>query len=212
MGHSKAATNSDEEMKSLISIMPSVVDYLKSAGKLEIWKKFNFLLASHKFPLDNIAFLLFLDVVKLFDCDTSVTMRYDPGVKKFWRIGYKIFHGKWLRFMSGPKNKGDIEKSSTNRGMFDPNNAKINFAVPYQRIRDNTEAQDPASDIKPGILSYLLDKYAEQAKEDQTFRLCFDGKKIHATIKGEQGDIDLFGFDGPPSIIEKDRDLKTKRI
>ena len=88
VGHSKAATNSDEEMKSLISIMTSVVDCLKSAGKLEIWKIFNFLLASHKFPLNNITFLFFLDVVKWFDCDTSVTMRYDPGVIKFLSISF----------------------------------------------------------------------------------------------------------------------------
>jgi hypothetical protein len=38
-------------------------------------------------------------------------MRYEcPAVNKFWRIGYKMFHGKWLRFTSGPKNKGDIVK------------------------------------------------------------------------------------------------------
>ncbi|MEW8542406.1 MAG: YqaJ viral recombinase family protein, partial [Candidatus Thiodiazotropha sp.] len=212
-GYSKADVNmnNEEEMQSLISIMSPVVDYLKSAGKLEIWKKFNFLLASHKFPLDNIAFLLFLDVVRWFDCDTSVTMRYEPVVKKFWRIGYKLFHGKWLRFMSGPKNKGEIVKSSTKRGLFDPRNSKINFAVPYQKIRDSTEGPVSACDIKPGILSYLLDKYAEQASKIQTFKLCFDGKKINAAIKGEQGDIDLFGFDGPPNIGERRQRLEDEK-
>ena len=56
-------------------------------------------------------FLLFLDVVKWHNSESTTLMRYEcPAVNKFWRIGYTMFHGKWLRFMSGPKNKGDIVK------------------------------------------------------------------------------------------------------
>jgi hypothetical protein len=69
------------------------------------------MLALASFPMDNIAFLLFLDVVKWHNSETTILIRYEcPAVNKFWRIGYKIFHGKWLRFMSGPKNTGDIVK------------------------------------------------------------------------------------------------------
>ena len=69
------------------------------------------MLALASFPMDNIAFLLFLDVVKWHNSETTTLMRYEcPAVNKFWQIGYKIFHGKWLRFMSGPKNTGDIVK------------------------------------------------------------------------------------------------------
>ena len=69
------------------------------------------MLALASFPMDNIAFLLFLDVVKWHNSESTTLMRYEcPTVNKFWPIGYKMFHGKWLRFMSGPKNKGDIVK------------------------------------------------------------------------------------------------------
>ena len=70
------------------------------------------MLALASFPMDNIAFfLLFLDVVKWHNSESTTLMRYEcPAVNKFWRIGYKMFHDKWLRFMSGPKNKGDIIK------------------------------------------------------------------------------------------------------
>ena len=69
------------------------------------------MLALASFPMDNIAFLLFLDVVKWHNSESTTLMRYEcSAINKFWRIGYKMFHGKWLRFMSGPKNKGDIVK------------------------------------------------------------------------------------------------------
>jgi hypothetical protein len=59
--------------------------------------------------MDNITFLLFLDVVRWYGKTSTTQMRYnDTAVNKFWRIGYKMFHGKWLRYMNGPKNKGDL--------------------------------------------------------------------------------------------------------
>jgi hypothetical protein len=40
-----------------------------------------------------------------------------------------------------------------------------------------------ASQVKPGILTPLLGKFAEQASRNQTFKLCFDGKKlIHQSV------------------------------
>jgi hypothetical protein len=54
-------------------------------------------------------------------------MRYDTAVNKFWRIGYKMFHGKWLRYMSGPKNKGDLVNRLSAPGEFDPKGSRINF-------------------------------------------------------------------------------------
>ena len=72
--------------------------------------QFHKMLALASFPMNNIAFLLFLDV-KWHNSESTTLMRYEcPAVNNFWRIGCKMFHGKWLRFMSGPKNKGDIVK------------------------------------------------------------------------------------------------------
>jgi hypothetical protein len=92
----------------------AVVETLKRKGKIETWIKFNKLLSTDSFPLENIAYLLFLDVVKWFDSGNTTSMRYeDPVVNKFWRIGYKMFHGKWLRFMRGPKSRGELINNIT---------------------------------------------------------------------------------------------------
>ena len=97
------------------------------------------------------------------------------------------------------------------KGSLDPSSSKINFAVPYSKVRDTLEAPLPAVDIKPGILTYILDRYAEQASSEQTFKLCFDGKKINASLKGDAGDVDLFGFDGPPTIGTKRQRLEQEK-
>jgi hypothetical protein len=42
-------------------------------------------------PMHNIAVLLFLDVVKWHNSESTTLMRYEcSAVNKFWRIGYKI--------------------------------------------------------------------------------------------------------------------------
>ena len=100
-------------------------------------------------------------------------MQYDPVVKKFRRIGYKLFHGKWLRLMGGQKYKGELVKGSISKGSANPSDSKINFAVPYSKVRDTYEAPLPACDIKPGILTYLFDRYAEQSKKRTDIQALF---------------------------------------
>ena len=56
----------DDEREILIKLIPSVVETVKNNGQLETWIQFNQLLSilQLSFPMDNIAFLLFLDVVR----------------------------------------------------------------------------------------------------------------------------------------------------
>jgi hypothetical protein len=180
------------DIETLTNLLPSVVETLKRKGKLETWIQFNKLLSTDSFPLDNIAFLLVLDVIKWFDSGNTTSMRYeDPVVNKFWRIGYKMFHGKWLRFMSGPKSRGELINNITSPGNFDPTQSRINFSVPFAKVKSTSESPVPASQVKPGILTHLLDKCSEQACMNQTFKLCFDGKQINSSISDKSSDIDF---------------------
>jgi len=54
--------NTNTDLETLTNLLPSVVETLKRKGKIETWIRFNHLLSTDSFPLDNIAFLLFLDV------------------------------------------------------------------------------------------------------------------------------------------------------
>jgi hypothetical protein len=170
----------DDEREILIKLIPSVVETMKNHGQLETWIQFNQLLSTQSFPMDNIAFLLFLDVVRWYGTTSTTQMRYnDTAVNKFWRTGYKMLHGKWLRYMSGPKNKGDLVNRLSAPGEFDSKGSRINFSVPFAKITGTSESPVPSSQIRSGILTHLLDKVSEQTSKDQTFKLCFDGKEIN---------------------------------
>ena len=101
----EAENDGEEEMLHLI---PLVIERLKTPGQYNIWKKFNQMVVQDDFPMDNIAYMLFLDVVKWYASENTVTMRYDDTVSKFWRVGYKLFYGKFLRYISGPKHRGQL--------------------------------------------------------------------------------------------------------
>ena len=130
-------------------------------------------------------------------------MRHDETVSKFWRVIYKLFHGKFLRFMGGPKHRGTLISGETSRGSFSPHTSKINFAVPRQKVTEALSSTLPATDISPGIIEHLLNTFAEQSRPDETFKICLDGKKINSSVSGSMGDVDLFGFEASPTLVEK---------
>ena len=76
------------------------------------------------FPTDNIKnfafYWLFLDVVSWFNCASTCEMQYTPICIKFWQVGYRIFHGKFLRFMSGLRNLGQVIDGTFEKGEYDP--------------------------------------------------------------------------------------------
>jgi hypothetical protein len=63
--------------------------------------------------LNNIAFELFLDIVEWFDKDESRQMRNSPSTLQFFWLGRKLFGGRFIRFMSGPKHESDILTGSS---------------------------------------------------------------------------------------------------
>jgi hypothetical protein len=64
-------------------------------------------------------------------------MRYGHETVKLWQIGYRLFHGKFLRFMSGIRNFGQVWDGTSERGFFDPLKSKVNCAVPNGFTSEN---------------------------------------------------------------------------
>ncbi len=118
------------EINDMIDLLPKVLKSLEDVGQKESFLKFMGLIASGTFPLHNICYLLFLDIVEWFSCDSTTHMRYGHETVKFWQIGYRLFHGKFLRFMSGIRNFGQVLDGTSERGFFDPLKSKVNCAVP----------------------------------------------------------------------------------
>ncbi|XP_053383231.1 uncharacterized protein LOC123562931 [Mercenaria mercenaria] len=201
----------DQEMINEINrILPDVIKSLRDIDQLQNWLSFHQMIKEGRFPLENIAFHLFMDVCKFYSLGNTASMRFSPVVKRFWRIGYCLFHGKWLHFMSGPKNLG--QKFINPDEEISAENAEINFAVPYRATVGNRNKLFSEDDVKPGLLIPMIDKLASQTRVDKTYKLCVDGKKINAGKSKKHGDIDLFGFEKPPTLSDRRATLEGETL
>lgn len=106
-----------------------VLFLMREYGLYEVWKKFYEMVVVGSFLMKNIVYLFFLDVVRWYSLESIIIMRYDDVVLRFWRIGYKLFYGRFFRFMSGSKNRGEIIINDFKRGCFNFVESEINFAV-----------------------------------------------------------------------------------
>lgn len=135
----------------LKQLLPDVLRTLKNEGQLDMYMKLNKLLSKDKLPLSNVAFLLFKDVVEWYSIDDTRQMRYSAEVRQFWRIGLKLFKGKFLRFMSGMKNKGqDVSR------LISPEESSINFAVPDRNCLENLQVASELKNLKPKIIKEMI--------------------------------------------------------
>lgn len=144
----------------MIDILPSVLKKLRQAGISSDFCNLLRLIHLDKLPLTNISLLLFLDVVRWYSLENTTNMQYSIDCLKFWKVMYRLFHGKALRFMGGMKSsKEDVNESNTaNCGGYDPAFSSINFAVPSQKrlsTFDGTAVELP-NEIPPGIISESL--------------------------------------------------------
>ena len=73
-----------KEKASIVEVFQDVLDKLSDVGKKVKLLKFFKLVQDGKFPLNNIAFELFLDIVEWFDKDESRKMRYSPSTLHFF--------------------------------------------------------------------------------------------------------------------------------
>ena len=195
----------------MIMIMPNVHNEMKRNGHLKTWISLSRMVNDGSFPFNNIAFLLFMDVCRFLSCENTSGVRYSTKLNISGHIGYRLFHGKWLKFMRRPKHTGTLMTEQSDRGIFSPQEAKINFAVPILSVRSTELAPVKPSEIMPGTLNYLLDKVAESSNPSKTYKICFDRKKINASTSGLQGDIDLWGLEHKPTLKERLEQLQSEK-
>jgi hypothetical protein len=193
----------NDSVDQLLSIIPVVEEKLKQAGKGDVLSNFLKLVYEDEFPLNNIAFTLFCDLVKWFTLQDTRQMRYSPETMQFFWVGRRLFGGRFVRFMSGMKNE-----TQQLRGLnqFDPQDSKINFACPHERLLDS---YDPFNGVlpttcKPGFLHSMIELKATRDRnkeENKSYVLMFDGKKIK-----RGSDVNLLGFEKDKSLEEKQKE------
>ena len=108
-----------------LTLIPVLFTLLLAEGLLDDFLCLMRLISNGRFPTKNIAFLLLMDVARWYDCTSTKQMFYRDQTTLFWKIGYKLFHGKFLRFMGGSRSPNDTLSADTQM-------QSVNFAVPTE--------------------------------------------------------------------------------
>jgi len=118
---------------------------------------------------------------------------------KFWKVMYRLFHGKVLRFMSGIKSAGQVIKDVSSKGSYDPQTTSINFAVPNTNsiCQFNTTETKIPGELPPGIIYQAIEL---KSSSDNSYVLSVDGNKIAPGLTEKNGDQDLFEHEDGVSL------------
>lgn len=195
-------------------LLPSVMKTLSENGHQKSMMIFFKLVEESKFPLTNIAFQLWLEVVAWFSCENTSNMRYLESTKKIWKLGYRLFGGQFLHFMSGFKNRNTVVSDLTERGLYPPSQSEINFAVPAKDVLTSftpyhlSDLQHNSSGRRAGILSDMLFTISESGLS-KSYCLTFDGKKLKRGLTKTSGDVNLLWFEPHATLIERQKELET---
>ena len=83
-------------------MLPNVLHKLSEYGLETDLLAFFQLVCENRFPFSNIAFQLWIEVCR-YQQDSSKTMRYMDKTKMFLKLRWRIFGGKFIRFMVASK-------------------------------------------------------------------------------------------------------------
>ncbi|XP_053397710.1 uncharacterized protein LOC128556471 [Mercenaria mercenaria] len=203
-----------EEEKDFLDIASdkAVLRQLSEAKILHYLTIFLTLIKLNKYPLANIAFLLWLETVKWYNCNSLQEMRFFKITKDFWRAGYRLFRGKFLCFMSGPRAIGSFLSTPSSNRKLDPEKTEINFAIPSRNTFVDAQNSDIPSTLSPGIIHRAV-KAISDSPQSKVNMMCLDAKKVTAGLDDTYGDVDMFGHEARPNLNElRDRLQKEKTL
>lgn len=126
-----------DALRLIRSIDPSMHDDLVNFFKL---------VSNGKFPLSNIAFLLFLDTIRWYSSSTISQVRFRDECIQFFLVGWVLFGGQFLRFIQGTRLIGskDMEVADS----------VVNFGMPSENSmrRHLHETDTFTREVHPGLL------------------------------------------------------------
>ena len=187
-----------DEMKTLLEY---VLVELQQAGHLQPFHKFFQLVSQGDFPMNNICLLLFLDLVEFYACENTSYMKYrSESTVLFWKVGYLLIKGKFLRYCGGYKNKGQVKQGITEKGFFDPKQSSPNFVIPSLSVLDKCKIGIDEKFVKPGPRDEVINVLASSTDNSiKTYSLSVDGKNINSCSNTIAGAIDCFGHEPSPT-------------
>ena len=185
---------------------PHEMDAIRRSEPHDEWLLLTKMLIKGIFPTNNLAYRLFLDVLNFYNTRNIHATRYDEKTKRFWMLGFRLFRGKFIRFMGGLKSTNSDQTKTS------PLDSDINFLVPDVRtLQRDTDSTDISCET-PGIITRNISAYASlPSVQQKSHKICFDGKKISQGFGKKLGEVDLFGHEPKPTLVEKQTRLAGEK-
>ena len=187
-------------------VLDNLFQKLHRVGLLNDFMNFMRNLESSELPMDNIVFILMMDRVRFQNCPNAVGMRYGKKSKMFWTIVYRLCKESGLKFFAASKNWGQVVNKECEKSKYSSDNAKINFAVPDEKVLCAYKNGLPKV-IPPG----KIEKCMEMLRNKKDIVLMADGKLVTKGLKTDfLGDVNLFGHERNPNLENLKDELRNK--
>ena len=188
------------------NLINDLTELLSDSGQLKDFMDLLEHIRSKSIPCTNIVFILMLERARFQSCRNTVGMRYSELTKKFWSIVYRLCKGVGLKFFSGEKNWGQVVNKKSKKSRYRPQDSKINFAVPDEKVLRDYNKILPKI-IPPGKIAKGLNLLS--GKDD--IIMMGDGKLVAKGLKMNfEGNINLFRHETNPNLNQLIQELKSK--
>ena len=108
----------DNIIGEMIKLVPFVIESMSAERYVYELLQFFKLVSESKISMKNIALQSWMEVVKWLSIESTNEMRYSENTKKFWKLGYRLFGGQFLYFMTGSKSRNVVVTDEAERGIY----------------------------------------------------------------------------------------------
>ena len=189
-------------------LMSAMQDLSSSNAVEEVCKRFddqnmlpyfiNFMkgVASGQIPVTNISVMLAMELSRMLVQPNTTQMRYMKATTLFWETVMAVGGPRILRLFSSDKHFGACNSGQSSKSKYNPQDGSFNFAVPDEKVLRKSRTLIPKQ-IECGIINESQSFF----KANKKYIISLDGKQAGQGLKEDgRGDVDLWGFEGPPSL------------
>ena len=178
------------------NLVQNAMRQFASQGMLHHFIAFLQGLSNGNVQANNISIQLAMEYSLLQSLNNSTQMRYRHSTCQFWESVLAIRGPRLLRFFSSDKHFGQVNSGISEKGKYKPTSRIYNFAVPDECLLQKSTTDVP-NKVKCGIIESCFTLFST----DKQYVLSLDGKQSGQGLRdGSEGDVDLWGFEGPPSL------------
>ena len=179
-------------------LVEDVIKKFDKEGLLLHFMAFMQMISSGQLSVVNMAVLLAMEMALLFSLLSTTQMRYRNDTSLFWETVLSVGRPRTLRLFSSDKHFGQVNSGQSMKSKYNPSKGHFNFTVPDEKTLRKSKTGLPKV-IKCGI----IDEALNLVDKKKQFVLSMDGKQlIPGLINESEGDVNLWGYEGPPTLIE----------